>query len=141
MAITTPAVYDLNSYMKSNSAVQTAAGKEINFFPIIGYGDENPPFVVYSYLPNIPSLEAFWNRYDSVSYVIYDSNIDRMYQISEVFIDILSKGDEISQSNGVTGTDTRIYSTYFVDASVGEAIEKDGWFTMNLNFIIYYASK
>lgn len=141
MAISTPAIYDLNNFMKSNSDVQTVAGKEMSFFPIIGYGDEAAPFVVYTYIPNIPTVEAFWNRYDSITYTIYDSDIDRLYKLTEVFIELLSKGDEISQSGGVTGTDTRIYSTYFVDATSEEAMEKDGWFKMNLNFIVYYAAK
>lgn len=141
MAITKPAVYDLNSYLKTKASIVAIAGKQMSFFPIIGYGDEAAPFVVYTYIPNIPTVEAFWNRYDSVNYSIYDNNIDRLYQLTEAFIELLAKGDQISQSGGVTGTDTRIYSTYFVDATSEEAMEKDGWFKMNLNFIIYYTAK
>lgn len=137
----TPAVYDINSYLTSHPSIVAAAGKELDFYPIIGYGEESGPFVVYVAEPGIPSVEAFWNRYDSVLYTIYDSDIDRIFKLTEVFLNILSKGDEISQPDGVEGTSVRILSTYFVDSSLEEALEKDGWFRMSLNFIIYYVIK
>lgn len=133
-----PAIYDLNSFIKANSELESIAGRSLEFYPIIGYGEEQTPFVVYLANPNIPSLEAFWNRYDSVTYIIYDSDIDRIFKLTEKFLNLLSKGDEISQPGGATGTSVRILSTYFVDSELEEAIEKDGWFRMTLNFILYY---
>jgi hypothetical protein len=134
----TPAVYDLNNFLKNHPDVQEIAGTSLDFYPIVGYGEENPPFVVYIANPNIPSLEAFWNRYDVITYTIYDSNIDRLFKITEKFLDLLAKGDEISQPGGADGTSVRILSTYFVDSDLEEAMEKDGWFKMTLNFILYY---
>lgn len=141
MTISTLAIYDLNSFLKSDSEIQTLAGKTLQFFPIISPGDEPAPFVVYYVNHNIPSVEAWWNRYDSISYVIYDVDIDRMLKIGERVIDLLSKGDEIASSSGKEGTDTRIFSTYFNGSSVAEAIERDGWFSMILEFTLYYAPK
>lgn len=133
-----PAVYDLNNFLSNHEEIQEVAGAVVEFYPIIGYGEEHPPFVVYLANPNIPSLEAFWNRYDVITYTIYDSNIDRLFKITEKFLKILAQGDQISQSGGATGTSVRILSTYFVDSNLEEAMEKDGWFKMTLNFIMYY---
>lgn len=141
MSISTLAVYDINNYLSSDSTLQTIAGKTMSFFPIIGGGDENAPFVVYIVNHNIPSVEAWWNRYDSLSYAVYDTNIDRLLRIGERMIEMLSKGDVISESGGKEGTDVRLFSTSFDGSSLGEAIEKDGWFTMILDFTVYYVVK
>lgn len=137
----TPAVYDLNNFIKNNSEVQQIAGRVIDFYPIIGFGDESAPFIIYFANPNIPSLESFWNRYDAITYIVYDSDIDRIFKLTEKLLELLAKGDEISQPSGVEGTSVRILSTFFVDSSLEEAIEKDGWFKMTLNFILYYVVK
>jgi hypothetical protein len=141
MTISNIGIYDINAYLRDDSTVQSIAGKTMSFFPIVGDGSETAPFVVYTIAPSIPTPEAWWNRYDAVSYSIYDTNIDRMLRLGERFIYLLGKGDEISQSGGKEGTDVRLLSTYFVDSSVEDAIEKDGWFTMNLDFIIYFVPK
>lgn len=141
MSISTLAVYDINSFLIADSSLQTIAGKTMPFFPIVGDGSETAPFVVYFISQNTPSVEAWWNRFDSVTYVVYDTNIDRLLKIGERVIELLSKGDYISGPSGKTGTDTRLFSTSFDGSSVGEAIERDGWFTMNLEFTIYYVAK
>lgn len=141
MSISTLAVYDINSFLAADSSLQTIAGKTMPFFPIVGDGSETAPFVVYFVSQNTPSVEAWWNRYDSVSYILYDTNIDRLLRIGERMIELLSKGDYISGSSGKEGTDTRLFSTSFDGSVVGEAIERDGWFTMDLEFTVYYVAK
>ena len=141
MAVSTLAVYDVNNFLKADSTLQSIAGKTMSFFPIIGSGSETAPFVVYFISHQIPNVESWWNRFDIVSYTVYDTDIDRLLRIGERVIELLSKGDAISDSGGKEGTDVRLFSTYFEGSSVGEAIERDGWFTMNLDFRIYYAVK
>jgi hypothetical protein len=141
MTISTLAVYDINSFLSNDSSMQLIAGKTMSFFPIVGDGSETAPFVVYFISQNTPSVEAWWNRYDAVNYIIYDTNIDRLFKIGERMIELLSKGDYISSSSGKEGTDTRLFSTSFNGSSVTEAIERDGWFAMNLEFTIYYVAK
>lgn len=72
---------------------------------------------------------------------MYDTDIDRLLRIGERMIEMLSKGDAISDSGGKDGTDVRLFSTQFTGSAVGEAIERDGWFTMVLDFRILYAAK
>lgn len=140
MTITRPAVFDVNAFLRQDDTLKDIAGKRMNFYPIIGDGSDTGPFVVYYMNPGIPSVESFWNRYDSVDYIIFDNNIERMYKIGERFIYLIARGDSVSDSGGIEGTDVRIFSSYLVDSSVDAAEEKDGWFRMTLSFAIYYVS-
>jgi len=141
MAVSTLAVYDINSYLSSDATLQSIAGKTMSFFPIVGGGNEAAPFVVYYLSQEIPRVEAWWNRYDTVSYTLYDTDIARLFRIGERMIELLSKGDAIAESTGAPGTDVRLFSTFFNGSSVGEAIERDGWFTMIKDFKIYYTNR
>lgn len=139
--MTTLSVYDINSFIKNDATVTSLVGSTINIFPTIGYGDASPPFIVYYYTPIIPSVEAFWMRSDAVLYSIYDINIERLMNISERIIDMLSKGDEISQANGVAGTDSRILSTVLTDTSLEAPNERDGWYKLDLEFVIHHVKR
>lgn len=131
-------VYDINSYLKNDSGLANIAGKEINFFPAQGYGDEPAPFIVYFYYPFIPSVEAYWNRYDTVRYAIYDNDVDRLFQIAERIIELLGKADQI-QGN-VPSSNVRVLSTYLASSNFSEPLEKEGWYQMDLDFSVYSVS-
>jgi hypothetical protein len=110
----------------------------MNFFPVIGYGTETAPFVVYYYNPHIPSVESYWNRYDAIRYSVYDSNVDRMFKIGERLIELLGHGDEIQGT--VSSSNVRILSSQLVSTSVSEPIEKEGWYQMDLDFSLFSVS-
>ncbi len=133
-------IYDVNNFLKNDSTMQSLAGKTMNFFPIIGYGTESPPFVVYYYTPNIPSVEAYWNRQDLVRYSIYDSDADRMFKIADRMIYLLGRGDTVSASGGITSAHHRFKSATFLGSAVLEPLEKEGWYQMDLDFRIYSTS-
>lgn len=135
------AIYDLNSFLKSDTQLANIAGKTMNFFPVIAYSEETPPFVIYYASPSVSSVEDWWNRYDNIRYCIYDSDVDRLYRLSERFITLLSRGDEIAQANGAQSNSSRILSTFFVDSSIEEPEEKDGWYKMDLDFRMHHVVK
>lgn len=128
-------VYDVNQYLKDDSDLANIAGKTMNFFPAHGYGNEAPPFVVYFYYPFIPSVEAYWNRYDAVKYSIYDSDVDRLFQIGERIIELIGIADQI-QGN-IPSSNVRVLSTYLASSNFIEPLEKEGWYQMDLDFSIY----
>lgn len=130
-------VYDVNAFLKNDATLQTIAGKTMNFFPVIGYGDEPAPFVVYFFSPAIPDVEAFWNRYDNIRYSIYDSDVDRLFKISDRIIYLLGRGDTVQEADGITSTDHRFKSAEFVDSTLLTPLEKQGWYQMDLDFIVY----
>ena len=131
------AVYSVNSFLQADSQLANIAGKTMNFFPVIGYGTETPPFVVYFYNPNIPNVEAFWNRYDSVRYSIYDSNVDRLFKLSDRIIYLLGRGDTVQDSGGITSNTHIFKSSVFIGSTLLEPIEKEGWYQMDLDFRIH----
>jgi len=131
-------VYDINAYLIADTNLANIAGKTMSFFPAHGYGNEAAPFVVYFYYPFIPSVESYWNRYDSIKYSIYDSNVDRLFQIGERFIELLGKADQI-QGN-VPSSNVRVLSSYLGSSNFTEPLEKEGWYQMDLDFSVYSVS-
>lgn len=136
----TISIYDVNAFLKEDATLQTLAGKTMNFFPVIGYGTEPPPFVVYYFNPSIPSVESYWNRFDNVTYSIYDSDVDRMFKIADRIIYLLGRGDTVAKSGGVESENHRFKSSMFVGSNVLEPLEKEGWYQMDLSFRIYSTS-
>lgn len=139
--MSTISVYDINAYIKDHSDITSLLGRELSIFPTIGYADETAPFVVYFFSPYIPNVEAFWSRRDVVIYEIYDTDMDRLLNIGEIIMDLLGKGDQISQPGGVAGTDVRILSTEVVSASVQGPMERDGWYMMEIQFNIHHVKR
>lgn len=136
----TISIYDVNTFLKEDATLQTLAGKTMNFFPVIGYGTEPPPFVVYYFNPSIPSVESYWNRFDNVTYSIYDSDVDRMFKIADRIIYLLGRGDTVAKSGGIESEGHRFKSSIFVGSNVLEPLEKEGWYQMDLSFRIYSTS-
>ena len=136
----TISIYDVNTFLKNDATLQNIAGKTMNLFPVIGYGTELPPFIVYYYNPSIPSVEAYWNRQDIVCYSIYDSDVDRLFKLAERIIYLLGQGDTVQKSGGVTSSNHRFKSSVFLGSSVIEPLEKEGWYQMDLNFRIFSTS-
>lgn len=133
----TISIYDVNNFLKNDATLTSIAGKQMNFYPVIGYGEESPPFVIYFFSPAIPSVEAYWNRFDNIRYSIYDSDVDRLFKISERMIFLLGRGDSVSQSQGITSENHRFKSSMFVGSNLLEPLEKAGWYQMDLDFRIY----
>jgi hypothetical protein len=136
----TISIYDVNTFLKNDATLQSIAGKTMNLFPVIGYGTELPPFIVYYYNPSIPSVEAYWNRQDMVCYSLYDSDVDRLFKLAERIIYLLGHGDSVQQSGGITSSNYRFKSSVFLGSSIIEPLEKEGWYQMDLNFRIFSTS-
>lgn len=132
----TISVYDVNQFLKNDSVLESIAGKEMNFFPVIGYGTETPPFAVYYFNPSIASVDAYWMRTDTVRYSIYDSDVDRLLRISERIITLLGRGHTVGDSDGITSVNHRFKSSIFLGSNLLEPMEKEGWYQMDLDFRI-----
>lgn len=139
--MSTISIYDVNSYITNDSELANIAGHEIEIFPALAYEDVLPPFIIYVYSQSIPSVEAFWYRSDTVIYGIYDNDVDRLFNLTERLMEILGKGDQISQPGGVVGTDVRILSTQVTAVDMGAAEERDGWYRSDLEFIIHHVKR
>jgi hypothetical protein len=129
-------VYDVNTYLKNDTQIQTIAGKTMSFFPVVSTDGEPAPFVVYFYNPMVSNVETYWERYDYIKYSIFDTDVDRLFKLSERFIDLLSIGDGVAKQNGITSTTVRILSSQQTGSSLLAPLEINGWYRMNLDFRI-----
>lgn len=129
-------VYDINTYLKNDSTLQTLAGKTMNFFPVVATDNEQAPFVVYFYNPMVPNVNAFWLRDDYIRYSIFDTDVDRLFKISERIIDILSVGSCVARQDGITSNTVRIMASRQTGSSLSAPLEINGWYRMNLDFKI-----
>lgn len=136
MSIDYMPVYDVNTFFKSDSTLQTIAGKVMNFFPVVATDDEPAPFVVYYYNPFVQSADVWWKRNDYVRYSIFDTDVDRLFKISERMIEVLGRADNISAPGGIDGTDVRLLYSYMISSNLVAPLEKVGWYRMNLDFRI-----
>lgn len=131
-------VYDVNTFLKADATLTSTAGKVMNFFPVIGYGSETAPFVVYYYEPGTPSIESFWIRRDAVRYSVYDSDVSRLFNISERFIELLGKSDQVQGT--IPSTSVRILNSFLYSTNLSEPMEKEGWYQMDMDFFLISVS-
>jgi len=134
MSISHMPVYDINTYLKDDSSLETIAGKVMNYFPVTATDNEAAPFVVYYYNPSLAAPDTWWKRNDYIRYSIFDTDVDRLFKISERIIEILGRADEISDSGGIDGTDVRFLYSYLISSNLVAPLEKVGWYRMNLDF-------
>ena len=73
-------------------------------------------------------------RKDIIRYSIFDTDADRLFRLSERVLEILGKADQVAQAGGITGTNSRILSSYQIGSSLVAPLEKEGWYRMNLDF-------
>lgn len=131
-------IYDINNHLKTNSDIVSAAGKQMSFYPVVAPSNATAPYVVYYYNPLIPDSDKYWMRRDVVRYSIFDTDVARLFSISELFIRELGRADQVAKSTGVaaTGANRRILTSAQVDSSLAVPLEKEGWYRMNLDFRI-----
>jgi len=131
-------IYDINNHLKTNSDIVSAAGKQMSFYPVVAPSNATAPYVVYYYNPLIPDSDKYWMRRDVVRYSIFDTDVARLFSISELFIRELGRADQVAKSTGVaaTGANRRILTSAQMDSSLAVPLEKEGWYRMNLDFRI-----
>jgi hypothetical protein len=129
-------VYDVNTHLKADATLTSIAGKTMNFMPVVATDSETAPFVVYFYSPSIPNPDAYWIRKDNIRYSIFDTDVDRLFNIAERILAILGTTGSIAKSGGVVGTNSRIISSYQTGSSLAAPLELNGWYRMNLDFKI-----
>jgi hypothetical protein len=134
MSLSAISVYDVNDFLKLDETIIEIAGKELNFFPAVATDGELAPFVVYYYNPSISSPDTWWKRNDYIRYSIFDTDVDRIFRLSERFLEVLGRADKISQEGGINGTEVRILTSSFVKSGLSYPMEKAGWYKMNLDF-------
>lgn len=132
-------VYDINSYVETDSDFLTVAGvDEITFRPAIGYENDASPLVIYLWNPGIQAPESFFIREDVIIYRIYDVDADRCFRISEDIIRLLNVTDGIQT---VSSTDYIPKWMYLRRSSMEQPSEREGYYYVTLEFVLGYVQK
>ena len=127
-------VYDVNTFLKNDTDLANIAGKTMNIFPIVATDGEPAPYLVYFYHPIVSNVETYWERCDYVRYSVFDTNVDRLFKISDRIVNLLSIGDGVNGQDGIISSNYRILSSYQIGAGVVAPLEINGLYRMNLDF-------
>ena len=127
-------VYDVNTFLKNDTDLANIAGKTMNIFPVVATDGEPAPYLVYFYHPIVSNVETYWERCDYVRYSVFDTNVDRLFKISDRIVNLLSIGDGVNGQDGIVSSNYRILSSYQIGAGVVAPLEINGLYRMNLDF-------
>lgn len=102
-------VYDMNSYVKNELP---APYTNIEIFPMVGYSEVDPPFILYDWFPSKVDVERYYMRRDFIMYNIYDRDAARLFDLVNEMEKILNLSDQIqglvsSSTNRVLWCDWR----------------------------------
>ena len=78
--------YDLNNELKEDYGLKEVSGKNIKIFPMVAPSAQKPPFVVYYWIPGHIESSSFAISEDTVRYIVYDSDADRCFRMSNKII-------------------------------------------------------
>lgn len=132
---------DINPILKSHLFSQ--GYKDIEIYPINGYGDSTVPFITWLEVPSVRSPEAFWLHQTILTYAIYDNDLSRCKNIAIILQKFLNVGDDISSLKALISSqdqDFRICWARFSSGNMFTAAERDGFYSITRSFEIGYLS-
>lgn len=102
-------VYDINNYTKENLPPPFTG---IDIYPMVGYSDSEPPFILYFWQPSKRNIERYYIRRDYIVYNIYDTDAERLFTLTDELEKLFNLGDNIqgrvsSSTNRVLWSDWR----------------------------------
>lgn len=93
-------IYDINSYLESDSTLLSLSGKaSITINPFIGYEDEEAPIFLYQYSQDIKSEDMYYLNHDTVWYTVLDTDVARAFSLRDRIIALLNHSDHIQEKN------------------------------------------
>jgi hypothetical protein len=141
--------YDFNDELKRNYGLKDIAGKAVKIFPMVIPNDQKPPFIVYYWLPGHIASSAYLLREDTLRYIIYDSNADRCFRISNKIISMFDVGGgprgpgtdtTVTSTVNVNNTVNRVLGSRLIGSRSNQPLEKEGWYSVQLDFSVMYVA-
>jgi len=140
---------DLNNELKEDYGLKEVSGKNIKIFPMVAPSAQKPPFVVYYWIPGHIESSSFAIREDTVRYIVYDSDADRCFRMSNKIISMFDVGGgprgpgvdtTVRSSVNINNTTNRILSSRLVGSKSNPPSAKEGWFSVQLDFSVMYVA-
>jgi len=124
-------VYDVNTYLKADSELQSLMGSnDFNIFPAVAPDETKAPMILWTLRSNIRSPELPYFRIDEFCYHVYDTDADRCLQIGERIISILSISDKINKIPSYRSGKW----CYLRKGNFSGPSEREGWYMYILDF-------
>lgn len=138
-----PFIFDINTYVKADSTVTALAGRAIPIRPLVGVEDDVDPFILYWWLPSIVSIDEYFINQDTFRYHILDKDAERGMRIQQAVRERLNLANNIQGK--IPSTTGRVLwlaelrsGTGAFSAGLGSPKEREGFYTLQLNFQVGY---
>lgn len=126
-------IYDMNQYVKTQLP---APYTNIDIFPLVGYVDIDPPFMLYNWLPSKMNVERFYLRKDYITYTVYDTNADRLFDITNEMEKILNLAD--TMQGEVPSANNRVLWCDWHGGTSSPPIMIEGFYKMAFEICVGY---
>lgn len=126
-------IYDVNQYTKDNLP---APYTDIDIFPLVGYADSQPPFILYHWLPSKRNVERYWLRRDFVIYNIYDTDAARLFDLTNELEKLFNLADLIQ--GRIESTTNRVLWSEWRGGTTTAPILREGFYKMSFEIWIGY---
>lgn len=126
-------VYDINTYLKDNLP---APYDDIEIFPMVGYSEVDPPFMLYFWLPSKVNVERYYMRRDFIFYNIYDTDAERLFDIVNEMEKLLNVADAIQGQ--VDSTSNRVMWSEWRGGTPTAPLMDEGFYKMSFEVWIGY---
>jgi hypothetical protein len=124
-------LYDLNSYIKTDSTLITLSNKDtVTIEPAVGGQETEAPVILWWYIPGRHDKWIDGWRDDIVRYMVLDDDAERCIAVGERIIALLNRGPDIRtavSSFGYTGLNSLLVKGEFMGPSI-----RDGWFQFKI---------
>jgi len=126
-------VYDINNYIKNNLP---AAYDDIEIFPMVGYSEVAPPFMLYFWLPSKVNVERYYIRRDFIFYDIYDTDAARLFDLVNEMEKLFNLADEIQGQ--VDSSTNRVMWSEWRGGTPTAPMADEGFYKMSFEVWIGY---
>ena len=142
--------YDFNTALKTDAALAVVAGTSVEVFPMVAPSGQTPPFLIYYWMPGHIESSSYTIREDTIRYRIYDSEADRCFRIANKVISMFDVGGgprgpgvdtTVTSSVNINNVKNRILSSRLLRSRTSEPLEKEGWYTVQLDFSVMYTAE
>ena len=110
----------------------------LSFTNVVGYQNETAPLILYQWRPGNYNVERFFIRVDNIRYTILDDEFDRGILVAERMEQLLNIGDGAHAA--IASTNYRIFASDLKIGETGAPLEREGWYSVRLDYKIEYVN-
>lgn len=126
-------IYDVNSYLQNNLPAPYTG---IDIQPMVGAADTAAPHILYHWLPSKRNVERYYIRRDFIIYNIYDTDAERLFDITNEMEKLFNLADTIQGQ--IPSDDNRTLWCEWRGGTTTAPIMREGWYKMSFEIWVGY---